>query len=138
VLPLRAVIATTDQQLRRQAMTAFEEAGCVVLTAVGGTACLGTVRSLRPDLLVLLPPLRWGSLAGILAALRDQPATRQVPVLVIPGPPDDDPFPRVPRLFLNGMPDQPDAFRALINRVRGRMRTVAESDRPAAEISLGR
>src|SRR5690349_6966921 len=84
VPPVRAVIASTDARLRRLAAAGFLEAGCAVTTATGGTACLGKVGACRPDLLVLLPPLRWGSLVGILAALRDQPATRQVPVLVLP------------------------------------------------------
>jgi len=126
VVPLRVLIATTDRQLRLHAREAFEEVGCAVMTAAGGTACLGKVRAARPDLLVLLPPLRWGSLAGILAALRGRLTARQVPVLILPTP-TDDLFPRVPRLFTNGCPDFADAFRALIERVRGRLCQVTQS-----------
>jgi hypothetical protein len=71
--------------------------------------------------LVLLPPLRWPAVAGVVSALGAEPATRRVPVLIL-APVREGPFPRVPRLFMNERPERADFLPDLIEWVRSRLR----------------
>src|SRR4051794_27585708 len=93
------LVTTTDASLRGAAISAFTEAGCEVLTADGGVDCIEKARQSAPDLLVLLPPLLWGSVAGVLAVLHDAPATSGVPVLILAAPAGGEPPARTPPLL---------------------------------------
>jgi hypothetical protein len=103
-VPNRVLVATTDGRLREAAAAIFAGLGCEVATADGGADCLGQLRASPPDLVVLVPPLPWGSVAGVLAAAHEDSAGPRVPVLILP-PGSDGPFPHVPRLFAPGRPD---------------------------------
>lgn len=94
----RVLVTTTNPPLQNAATSAFAEAGCEVQTADGGVDCIEKARASVPDLLVLLPPLLWGSVAGVLAVLHDDPATRRVPVLIVAPPADESPV-RTPQLL---------------------------------------
>ena len=127
----RVLVTTTDESVRRTAASAFEGLGCDVLTADGGVECVSRARAAEPDLVVLLPPLLWGSVAGVLAVLHDDPATRRVPVLVLDPPLERGPFPRTPRLFLAEEPEGKDALPSLIDRLCARMRRIELAPAPA-------
>jgi CheY-like chemotaxis protein len=118
VFTFRAMVASADEGLRRAAAEAAENVGCEVVCADGD--CLGGVRAARPDLLILVPPLPCGSVTTVLDTLRQEPAGR-VPVLVLSGPVRGGPFPRVPRLFLNGRRDAADALPRLVDRLHARL-----------------
>jgi DNA-binding response OmpR family regulator len=135
------LVATTDERLRQSVASIFSEMSCEVLTADGGTDCLVKLRAKSPDLLVVLPPLLWGSVADVLTIVREEPATRDVPILVL-NPAPDAVFPRVPRLFAPDTPDKPSPVTALVERAcswaRQRGAMIARSDhktgRPAASV----
>src|SRR5215213_6115915 len=98
----RALVTTTDLALRRAAVSTFTAAGFEVLTADGGVDCVEQARVRAPDLLVLLPPLLWGSVAGVLAVLHDDPGTRHVPVLILAQPIHEGALAWPPRLVVEG------------------------------------
>ncbi|MBA4064280.1 MAG: hypothetical protein C0501_11315 [Isosphaera sp.] len=110
----RVLVATTDRRLRATAAAAFAGLGCEVETADGGADCLGRLRATAPDLLVLVPPLHWGSVAGVLAAAHEGPGAR-APVLIL-SPEADGPFPHVPRLSVLDRPDRAVALGPLVDR----------------------
>jgi len=119
---LRALVTSTDPDLRRATVTMFEEAGCEVLTADSGVSCIERARADVPDLVVLVPPLLWGSIVGVLAVLHEDPRTRRVPVLVLGSTINEGPLPRTPRLFLANPTQGTDALSLLVNRVCARTR----------------
>lgn len=119
---IRTLVSTTDPALQKLAAAALEEAGCEVMTADSGVDCVEKARAAPPDLLVLLPPLLWGSVAGVLAVLHEEPQTRRVPVLVLSRPITEGLFSRTPRLFLADHAEGTDALPSLIDRVCARMR----------------
>jgi CheY-like chemotaxis protein len=120
----RVLVTTTDEPLRRHVASAFEELACEVLTADGGVDCLCRVRSAAPDLIVLLPPLLWGSVAGVLAVLHDDPATRRVPVLVLDPSHDEEPPRRTAQLLLADAPEGEKVLPPLVERACARLRRI--------------
>jgi hypothetical protein len=126
---LRVLVTTTDATLRRTAASAFEELGCDVLTTDGGVECVARAQAATPGLVVLLPPLLWGSVAGVLAVLHDDPATRGVPVLIL-DPPGEAPFPRTPRLLLADAPEYEKTLPSLVERACARMRRIELAPAP--------
>lgn len=114
----RVLVATSDAAFRRAVAASFEEAGWQVLTTDAGADCVEKARAERPDLLVLLPPLLWGCVAGVLAVLHDDPDTRQVPVLVPAQPVDDGPAPRAAQPTLTAPTEGTDALPSLLDRAR--------------------
>lgn len=129
----RALVTAADATARQAATAAFQDAGCEVLTCDGG-GCVERVRAERPDLLVLVPPLLWGSVAGALAALSEDATTRHIPVLILGPAVGDGPFPQVPRLFLRDRRDPEPALRGRVDRAHARMRKWARQDLfPAAD-----
>jgi hypothetical protein len=129
----RILIATTDERLRRWAALPFAETGCEVLTAGTGTDCVEKARLSSPDLLVLIPPLLWGSVDGVLAVVREDAETRSVPVLVL-NPAADSVFPHVPRLFAPEPAVRVSPLADIVERawswVRARSRPVALARAP--------
>ena len=84
------LIAAPDARLLR-AVAALFDSDCEVRTARTGLDCVRQLRAKPPDLLVLVPPLLWGSEAGVVAVLDDDSALHRVPVLVFADPAGDDP-----------------------------------------------
>ena len=78
----RVLVTTTDARLLRSLVALLEE-DCEVLTARNGLDCVGKLRAAPPDLHVLVPPLLWGSEAGVLAVMQDDPDLQEVPVLFL-------------------------------------------------------
>jgi CheY-like chemotaxis protein len=64
----------------------FPGASLNVTTALDGLDCLSKLRDLRPDLVVLKPPLLWGGCDGILSRVREGSDLPPVPVLLLPDP----------------------------------------------------
>jgi CheY-like chemotaxis protein len=78
----KILVTTTDARLLRSLVTLLEE-DCEVVAAQNGLDCVAKLRAAPPDLLVLVPPLLWGSEAGVLAVMEEDPELRRVPVLFL-------------------------------------------------------
>lgn len=81
--PARIVLAEDDRFLRRAAETALRRAGYTVLPAADGEEALRLCRAEAPDLLLLdliMPKLQG---FDVLRALKEDPATAAVPVIVL-------------------------------------------------------
>src|SRR5690349_4307842 len=117
---LRVLVTTTDPAQRRTAVATFEGAGCEVRAADGGADCVEQARVWAPDLLVLLPPLLWESVAGLLAELHDGPGTRHVPALILAQPLHEGPLPLGPRSIVAGTAEGTEALPPLLERLRMR------------------
>jgi hypothetical protein len=87
---LSVLIATTDRRFLR-AVVSLLEVDVEVRTTENGIECVRQLRDATPDLLVLVPPVLWGTEAGVLAVLDEDPAVREVPVLLLPNPSCSDP-----------------------------------------------
>jgi hypothetical protein len=116
---LRVLVTTTDPAQRRTAVATFEGAGCEV-RAADGADCVEQARVWAPDLLVVLPPLLWVSVAGLLAVLHDDPDTRHVPVLILTQPLHEGPLPLGPRSVVAGTAEGTEALPPLLERLRRR------------------
>ena len=81
--PRRILLAEDDRFLRRACETALRRRGFTVLLAVDGEEALTLARGERPDLVLL--DLLMPKLSGfeVLRALRGDPTTRDVPVLIL-------------------------------------------------------
>lgn len=77
------VVASADVTLRDALDRFLGGLGCHVTTAISGIDCLIKMRAYPPDLLVLAPPLLWGSEADVAARLQQDPALAAVPVLML-------------------------------------------------------
>jgi CheY-like chemotaxis protein len=110
----RVLVATSDQSLRRSALFTFARLGCEVHAAESGIDCLDKLRGAFPDLLVLMPPLVWGSVADVLIVAREDSRTITVPILVLA---PDVVFPRVPRLFARRAVERLSALAQLVEQV---------------------
>lgn len=121
----RAIVTATTTALGRTVGSALEEDGWEVETAAAGVDCVEKARAAPPDLLVLVPPLLWGCVAGVLAVLHDDPATRRVPVLVLAQPTGDGPSPAAARPGRAGRSEGPAALASLIDRAFARVQGTA-------------
>ena len=61
--PLQLLVASADRRLLRSVIALFD-AECAVRTAESGLECVQKFRDGPPDLLVLVPPILWGSETG--------------------------------------------------------------------------
>ena len=87
---LQRLVASADRRLLRSVVALFDPE-CEVRTATSGLECVRKLRDAPPDLLVLVPPILWGSEAGVMAVMGDDPALDRIPVLVFPDPADPGP-----------------------------------------------
>jgi hypothetical protein len=87
---LSILVVTTDRRFLRAVVSLFE-VDVEVRTAGNGIDCVRQLRDTTPNLLVLVPPVLWGTEAGVLAVMEEDPALRDVPVLVLPDPSKPDP-----------------------------------------------
>lgn len=87
---LSILITTTDNRFLRAVVSLFE-VDVEVRTAGNGIDCVRQLRDATPDLLVLLPPVLWGTEAGVFAVMEEDPALRGVSVLLLPNPAQADP-----------------------------------------------
>ena len=81
----RVLIIDDDAQARDVVAAVLEADGCIALRAVDGEAGLAAAREQRPDLIVL--DLLMPGMNGfeVLAALRDDATTAEIPVVVLTG-----------------------------------------------------
>lgn len=79
----RVLIIEDDAVLRKACETSLQRQGFTVTTAVDGEAGLTAVAEQRPDivLLDLLMPKKSG--ADVLRAIKDDPAIRDIPVVIL-------------------------------------------------------
>lgn len=103
----RVLVTTTDGDQLRSLTGALDDY-CHVAGAETGLDCLTRLRAEPPDLLVLAPPLLWGSAAGILAVMQEDPRLHDVPVLFLS---DSDMF------RATAQSDPPPGLIRVINRV---------------------
>lgn len=85
-MALKPVMVVDDEpNIRLLISMVLEEAGYSTVIATDGQECLDTVDGVQPGLILL--DLRMPRKGGIetLAALREQPETRDVPVIIISG-----------------------------------------------------
>ena len=54
-----------------------------VATVTNALECIGRLRQVVPDVLVLEPHLPWGGGDGVLAAMRDEPSLANIPVMIL-------------------------------------------------------
>jgi len=81
--PARILLAEDDRFLRRAAEATLRKHGFVVLTAVDGEEALRLAREEAPDLILLdliMPKLQGFE---VLRALKQEPATAGIPVIVL-------------------------------------------------------
>lgn len=81
--PARVLLVEDDRFLRRAAEVRLKRAGLSVLTAGDGVEALALARSQALDLILLdliMPKLQG---FDVLRALKDDPATRDIPVLIM-------------------------------------------------------
>jgi len=112
----RILLATADDDIRVGARALLEDCGCEVVAASGGVDCLGLLRAVVPDAVVLVPPLFWGGEEGVLAVLQSESRFREVVALVFTGP-DDHRLPPVAFRFLPGIAP----LEAQLERLTGRL-----------------
>lgn len=79
----RVLLAEDDRFLRRAASAGLRQQGFTVLTAEDGEQALTVARAERPDLVLL--DLIMPKLSGfeVLKALKEDPATTRIPVIVL-------------------------------------------------------
>jgi hypothetical protein len=87
---LSILITTTDSRFLR-AVVSLLEVDVEVRTAGNGIDCVRQLRDATPNLLVLIPPVLWGTEAGVLAVMEEDAALRDVSVLLLPNPSQADP-----------------------------------------------
>ena len=112
----RFLLATADADARVGVKALLEGHGCEVLAAAGGVDCLGLLRAIEPDVLVLIAPLLWGSAEGVLEVLHADPALHRVTALVFADPGDD----RLPPVAFHFFPG-PAPYPAPLERLTGRV-----------------
>jgi CheY-like chemotaxis protein len=76
------LIAEGDAKLRDSLGRLFREHDYEVATASDGLDCVRKLRQQQPRAVVLDQDLRWGGSDGVLAVLREDPALRQIPVIL--------------------------------------------------------
>lgn len=113
----RILIACTNRWVRQAAETAADDLGCEVATASDRADCLEKLRTLRPDLVVLVPPVPWEAEADLLAALPGDGGLPQVPVLVLPRSAGDGAALSVPVLVAARRAARPASLSPLVVRV---------------------
>jgi len=84
------LVASADPSLRIALVAHLGRLGCHVTTAVSGLDCLAKLRACPPNLLLLAPPLLWGSEAGVADRMKQDPALEAVPILVLGRAPGED------------------------------------------------
>jgi len=81
--PLRVLIADSDVNLVSSYAEFLERQGYEVAAVASGLECLARLRQFAPQVLVLEPSLPWGGADGVLARMQEEPALKDVPVIVL-------------------------------------------------------
>jgi CheY-like chemotaxis protein len=80
---VRVLVADDDRLLRTAAVTTLRRAGFEVLAAADGEEAVALARAERPDLILLDLVMPKVDGFAALARLKDDPATREIPVIVL-------------------------------------------------------
>jgi DNA-binding response OmpR family regulator len=130
---LRTILVVDDEPELRSLLEEFLSMHFKVETRANGLEAIEAARSLKPDVIlmdVMMPGLDGISTVG---KLREDPATRQIPVLLLTGV--DTSTQRI-RAFDLGADDfiaKPFVFDEVLARVRSRLVRVEDWKRPARE-----
>lgn len=81
--PRKVLLAVRRSQSRSDYEADLRQHGFQVITADDGIECLDVLCRFTPDAVVVEPELLWGGGDGVVSLLRDNPETRNVPVLVL-------------------------------------------------------
>lgn len=83
MLPVRIMIADSDEYLLASYREHLRQLGATVVTATTGLECMERIRDTVPDVLVLEPALLWGGGEGVLAVMQEQPELRPTFVILL-------------------------------------------------------
>ncbi|HKY34030.1 MAG TPA: response regulator [Candidatus Polarisedimenticolia bacterium] len=119
----------------------FERAGCAILTASSGDEALRSAREHKPHIILL--DYEMPGMAGddVCRALKEDPATRHIPVLIVTSHASAGVAERCRRAGAMDVLTKPIAGKALLERVLGVLQIphrVHVRTRVALEVSLGR
>jgi|GEM_PF-3545205 CheY-like chemotaxis protein len=77
------LVASPSKYRREWYRTELRIYGFEIVAVNGGTECLDTIETNPPDALILESSLRWGGADGVLSALNESGALRDIPVVLI-------------------------------------------------------
>ena len=80
---MRLLIADSNEIVLESYARHFSKVGMTVATSPNGIDCVTTLRSFRPDLLVIEIDLPWSGAAGVLARMHEEHGLPKVPVIVM-------------------------------------------------------
>jgi CheY-like chemotaxis protein len=107
------LVASAEAAIRRAIEPYLGGLGCYVRTAVSRFDCLFKLRAYPPDLLILAPPLLWGSETGVTEAMQHDPVLVPVPVLVLDRAIEEDSLPAALEFVAAHLADRPRLRRSL-------------------------
>ncbi|MCL4205210.1 MAG: response regulator [Pirellulaceae bacterium] len=85
MLQKTVLVAESDVEWREICQRRLVASGFTVITAIDGLTCLMKLKTHWPDVLVMDLDMLWGGADGVLSWVREQPARRSEPVLVVTG-----------------------------------------------------
>jgi CheY-like chemotaxis protein len=94
--PAIILVAISNEVQRRRFANAFRLAGYRTREATDGLSCLSKVRSTAFNMLVIDQHLLWGSGAGVIDVMRDDPLLQQIPVTLVNFSVTNEPDEQVP------------------------------------------
>jgi DNA-binding response OmpR family regulator len=86
---MRILVADADVPLLEIQQSYLWRHGHDVKIASNGLRCVAILREFHPDVMVLNHELPWGGGDGVLKLMNEDPATRNVPVILITDSPDE-------------------------------------------------
>ena len=116
------LVVEDDETIRRLISVNLQLEGFETVDAVDGQDCLDKIKAVRPDLItldVMMPRLDgW----GVVAALRKDPATKQIPIVMLSARAQEADIQRGTRAGVNAYitkPFDPDELVATVKRLVG-------------------
>jgi response regulator RpfG family c-di-GMP phosphodiesterase len=82
LISIRVLIADPDESLLAQYRELLRK-DFDLAAATNALECIGRLRQIVPDVLVLEPHLPWGGGDGVLAAMHDEPSLAHIPVMIL-------------------------------------------------------
>lgn len=116
----RVLVVDDEPNIRRLIEVHLVRAGYEVLTARDGIEALQTVRAQRPDLIVLDVMMPGPDGFQVLATLKDDPETGEIPVIMLTARGQTDPMRHGLKLgaeFYMSKPFNPEELRLLVDRM---------------------
>jgi hypothetical protein len=79
----RFLVATADDDARVGLRRHLDDPDAEFRTASTGVDCIELLRTFEPDILILVPPLLWGSEDGVLELIQTNPAFHRITTVVL-------------------------------------------------------